>query len=304
MRGTELWMTAIAGLLLVPAGALAKPVDETVPCDKDGVVRVSNVAGSIRIETHDAAEVRVTGTADEKVEDVSVTADGGDVEIEVKLPRRMRGEGGDADLVVAVPRRAEVKVETVSANIESAGTEGELGLESVSGTVKVRDAKGSVDVATVSGDVDVDGVDAEVDIESVSGKLTIHPAGHPVSAETTSGRIVIPEGPVTSLDCTSVSGDIEIALGSAAKHAELDVENFSGGILVTMPAGAGATVSVESFSGAIRTDFDGDVRHEQVGPGSSLEETWGDGSMRLDLSTFSGRVDIRKAGKARAESGE
>ncbi len=302
MRTTSAWWTAAAAGLALATGAAANPVDETIPCAKDGTVSVSNVSGSIRIETHDAAEVRVTGTADDEVEDVRVESSGGDVSVEVKLPRRIRGGGGDADLVIRVPRGAAVEVETVSAGIEAEGTEGDLELESVSGDIDVRAAKGELRASTVSGAIDLVSIGGEIEAESVSGAITIEPNGAPVSAETTSGRVRIGKGTITSLSCTSVSGEIEVKVG-AVKGAspEIDLENFSGGVLLVMPGSIGAEVSVESFSGGIETDFGGRVHHEKMGPGASLEESWGDGGVRISLSTFSGSVELRDAGTRKAE---
>lgn len=302
MRTRIAWWTAAAAGLALATGAAAGPVDETIPCGKDGTVSVSNVSGSIRIETHDAAEVRVTGTIDDKVEDVRVESRGEDVSIEVVLPRRIRGDGGDADLVIRVPRGADVEVETVSASIEAAGTWGDVELESVSGDVEVRDAKGEVRASTVSGAIDLAAVDGEIEAESVSGVITIAPNGAPITAETTSGRIRIGKGSVSTLSCTSVSGEIDVKV-AAVKGAspEIDLENFSGGILLVMPESIGAEVSVETFSGGIETDFGGRVRHEKMGPGASLEESWGDGGVAVSLSTFSGSVELRNAGKRKAE---
>ena len=299
MRVSTAWWSAAACTVIVATGAWARPVDESAPCAKDGTVSVSNVAGSVRIETHDAAEVRVTGTADEDVEEVSVRADGGDVKIEVKLPRRHHGRGGEADLVVKVPTGAAVVVETVSASIEVTGAGNDLDLQSVSGGVTVRDTEGDADISTVSGALDLSGVRGALDLESVSGRIAVEVDGGKIDAETTSGEIRVHGGALEHVDCTSVSGDIEIS-GTPRRGkeaAEISVENFSGGIRLELPESVGAELSVETFSGTIRSDFGGAVERERMGPGASLEDSWGDGSARVDLSTFSGSVDVRKAGK-------
>lgn len=302
MRTRNAWWTAMTAGLVLASGAPAAPVDETAPCDKDGTVTISNVAGSVRVEAHESAEVRVTGTIDDEVEDVRVESRAGDVSIEVVLPRRVRGGRGDADLVVRVPAGADLEVETVSASIEVTGTRGDLELESVSGDVSIRDAKGEAAVSSVSGTIELIGIAGEIEAESVSGTVMVAPSGAPVSVETTSGRIRIEEGKLTTLSCTSVSGEIEVRIaGEKGAAPEIELENFSGGIVLEVPESLGAELSVETFSGSIETEFGGRVRHEKMGPGASLEESWGDGSARITLSTFSGSVDVRKAGRRKAE---
>jgi DUF4097 and DUF4098 domain-containing protein YvlB len=292
--------TTTLGLLLIAAGGWASPagsapVDETVPAAKDGTVRISNVSGSLTIETHDAAEVRVTGTTGEKVEKVSVEASGGDVVIEVVLPDEMRGGGGDAHLVIRVPKGADVEAETVSAGVDVEGVGGTLAVESVSGDIDVR-AAGDVEVSTVSGRIDVADAAGSVEAESVSGAIGILKCGPSVEATTTSGAIEVGAERLEWVECTSVSGSIVVAgtPSRGKKAAEIRIENFSGSVVLELPAEAGASLEVETFSGDIDSELGGRVERPDHGPGESLDATVGDGSARVSISTFSGSVELRK----------
>ena len=78
-------------------------------------------------------------------------------------------------------------------------------------------------------------------------------------------------------------------------NAELAIEGFSGATVVTLPADLNATISVETHSGSIRSDFGDDrVRTEKYGPGAWLETEVGDGSAEIEISSFSGSVKLSK----------
>lgn len=297
MRWT--WMTIVAGSIAIfaAAPALGRPIDETATAAADGTVRVSNVSGSVKVVGVQGTKVHVTGTAGEKVEDVTVEASGGNVRIEVVLPKNMRGGGGDADLVIEVPKTAEVEVETVSASIEVDGVQGALEVESVSGNVDVQGPCAAIEAATVSGAIDVVGRVERIEAESVSGAITLEDVAGHIEAQTTSGTIEIDGGEVAKVECTSVSGDIRFE-GRPAKEAELVLENFSGSVDVVLGADPDASIEIETFSGAIDSEFGGKVERPQFGPGASLAETLGDGSAQISISTFSGSVELKEKGAA------
>lgn len=293
-RNTNRWVIAAAALLLAAATSAADTnVDQTVKCAADGTVSVSNVSGSIRVEAWDRKEVQVAGTIGEKVKALHVDADDGDVDIEVELPRRMRGGGGDADLTIRVPKGAFLEIETVSAPIRVEGMEGELDLESVSGSIDVEADAKSVDVSTVSGAIEVSGKIRSVDAESVSGRITLQETSGRADVATTSGRIEIRGGHFESVSCTSVSGKIEFD-GSPTGDGEFEFENFSGSVVLTLPADVSADFEAETFSGSIRSDFGGREDKEEFGPGASMDATYGNGDADITVSTFSGSIRVVK----------
>jgi len=294
---THAWVRMGLGLaLLLAASASARAdrkVDEKVPCDADGTVSISNVSGRIDVVAWDRKEVQVTGTLDDKVEELRVDPDGGDVEIEVVLPRRIRGRGGDADLEIRVPKGARVEVETVSAEITAKGTKGQLELQSVSGSVDVEAETGSAEVETVSGEVRVNGRLERTEVQSVSGTVALHNTTGEAEASTTSGDIEVEGGDFERVSCTSVSGRI-VFRGTPKPRSEIELENFSGSVVAYLPGDLDAEVSVETFSGSIDSEIGGKVHREEFGPGASLDVTHGKGSVDLSISTFSGSVELKK----------
>ncbi|MBZ0267562.1 DUF4097 domain-containing protein [bacterium] len=288
------WPAAAAVLwLAVASTAAGGTVDTKVDCAADGTGSISNVAGKVEVEGWDRKEVHVTGTLGEKVRELHVDAEDGDVDIEVELPRRMRGGGGDADLTVRVPKGVTLEIETVSASIRVKNVEGELELESVSGSIDVRADAKLAELATVSGGIDVNGKIPTVEAESVSGAITLRETSGRAEVATTSSRIAIDGGDFVSVSCTSVSGGIEFD-GNPVGNGDFEFENFSGSIELTLPGNVNADFEMESFSGGIHSELGGHVDREEHGPGKSLAVTYGNGSAEFSVTTFSGSIRVRK----------
>jgi len=288
------WMIPAAAVLLVAGTAQAdRPVDETVKADKKGVVSISNVAGSVTVTGWDKAEVKVTGTVDDEVLAVEVDSRDGEVEIEVKLPRRSH-HGGDADLIVQVPKGSSLEIETVSADIEVSGVGGSLDLESVSGQVDVEGGNAEAEVSTVSGNITLSGKFPGVEAESVSGDIEVTGASGHVEVSATSGRIEVTGSDFDRVECESLSGDVRFD-GNPKAGADLSIEVFSGDAVLILPADLDAQISVETHSGSISSDFGEDrVRTEKYGPGAWFDTEVGKGSASIDVTSFSGSVRLKK----------
>jgi DUF4097 and DUF4098 domain-containing protein YvlB len=287
-------LTIIAAALLLATSAVAREtVDRSLDTNDSPEVSISNVAGSVKVVGGGGKTVRVEGSLDDDVEDLRIRAEEDRVDIEVILPRHSH-RGGDADLVITVPKGAMVEVETVSAWIEVAGVEGELDLESVSGDITVEGADAEADVSSVSGRIELSGSFPRLEAESVSGDVEVDGASGDLEISTTSGRIGIIGGDFDSVDCQSVSGSIRFE-GRPKKGAEISMENFSGNTTLRLPADLDATIEVETHSGDIESDFgDERVRREKYGPGAWFETEVGDGSARIEVSSFSGDVRLMK----------
>ena len=100
-------LAAAMAFAMLAGGSLAaevRKVDQTVKADKDGLVIVENIAGSIRIEGWDKNEIRITGTLGKDVEELKVKEGGKKTLIEVVYPKNARNINSGADLVIMAPR--------------------------------------------------------------------------------------------------------------------------------------------------------------------------------------------------------
>jgi DUF4097 and DUF4098 domain-containing protein YvlB len=286
---------ALAAALLLAAGAAlaGTPIDERTDAASDGTIIVENINGSVVVTGWDKNEVHLTGSLSEDADELIFERDGDTVTIEVKFPRRIRGNVEESDFDIKVPEGSSLEIETVSADIDVEGVRGEHDLESVSGNVTVEGDAKRLDAESVSGFVEVTGRIPEVSAESVSGRITLEGTEGEADASTTSGGIEIVGGNFRRVSCESVSGKIRFE-GTPAEDGEFHFECLSGSVTLVLPSDLSAEVEVESFSGSIDSDFGGKVHHPKYGPGASFDAVYGDGDADITVETFSGSVKIRE----------
>lgn len=281
-----------AAILLPLAAAAQTEVTRRADARADGLVEISNVAGSITVTGWERNEVEVKGILARGVEGLEVESRGRRVEVKVEHGRR-HDYGGSADLEIRVPRGSEVSIETVSASVDLADIAGELDVETVSGDVDVRGRPAAVDVETVSGDIDVDDAVERVAAESVNGTIRLR-GGRDIEAGTVSGEIRL-DGveSVSSVELEVVSGRVEF-VGSLATGAYLTVSSHNGSIDVALPASVSARFEVSSFSGRVDNELGPPARRGRFSPSRELDFTTGSGDARVRIESFSGSITLRK----------
>jgi DUF4097 and DUF4098 domain-containing protein YvlB len=294
---------AVGLALQAAAASAATPIDQTRPLAADGRISVSNVSGRISVHTWDKPQARITGSLGKGVEKLVVEGDGKYLRIEVKYPDskgRWFGFGGrqvhtePSIIEVMVPRRASVALEAVSADVDVDGVHGRrLEIDSVSGDVKVTgSAPGEGRFENVSGDLDLLLDTPQVSAESVSGDLLLRGAlTGEVEVESVSGNIIVASTRLRRLAVSSVSGDADLRIGLDA-GGSVTADTVSGTLKLVLPAGTGARLHAESFSGYIRSPV-GHVDEEDHGPGSSLDARLGDGKGEVRMESFSGDIVIQ-----------
>jgi len=259
MNTRRLKACMVAVLLAAALPALADTVvDETREAAPDGTVTVELIAGSLVIEGWDQAEVHIAGTLGEGVEKLDIDSSGRRTSIEVE-PRGGRFRDGGADLKLQVPAASDVEIEAVSAPIEIRGVRGEISVEAVNGDV------------TITGSV------AEVEVETVNGKLVFES-----------------DVPLVRASFEAVSGSIELS-ASVDRSGRLSAEAVSGDVRLTLPSDTCAEFELSTFSGNIESDSEGTVEKSEFLPAAkSMEFSTGSCRARIDVSSFSGHIVMRK----------
>ena len=286
----------LAAALLAPPALAQTASNETRPLDARGRVDISNVSGRIEVRGWERNEVQITGTLGKGVEKLDIDGSGPQVSIEVRYPKG--GWGGDragpTDLVVMVPVRADLDIESVAADVNVSGVApGELSISSVSGSVVAAAAPRKADVETVSGSANLTLNSEDVDVSTVSGSIVLRGRlNGDIDAETVSGPIEINVNGerIRDLSASTVSGraDVSTALAPAG---EISMESVSGSLLLRLPKDVSAHVTGESFSGGLKAT--GVTIEKRRGPGASFSTTYGSGSGRISLETFSGSAEVR-----------
>ena len=283
---------ALAWVAAFPVAA-ATPIDQTRPLDPRGRVEIDNLKGRVEVRAWDRPEVKISGSLGAGVERLSVDGDRSALRIEVKYPHRANNTEPTV-LVVQLPLQAELEVSTVSANIDVHGVAPrELSLESVSGDIVVVGAPRRASVESVSGDVMLTINSGDVEASAVSGDLTLNGRlNGELSVETVSGNLRVDNRGerVRRLSASTVSGDMELKV-ALAPDGQISMESVSGDLTLVAPRDLSAQVSGESFSGSLKAT--GVTIEKRRGPGASFSTTYGSGSGRVSLESFSGSAEVR-----------
>lgn len=293
-------LLALALLVALGNAAADTPINETRTVNPDARIDVSNVKGSVTVSGWDRTEVVIGGRLGDGAKKLSVEGDAQHLRIKVEAPDRQGWFSwgadtrmGDTTLDIKVPREAEMKIETVSADVSLSGVAGRsLDVESVSGKQRLDSGAKEVELDSVSGDIDIAGKSTRAHVETVSGNIRARGLGGQIKFETVSGDVDAENASYGEINAGTVSGDIELR-GAPADGARIDVETMSGDLRLRLPASASTRIKASTFSGSIRSDF-GQVTEPEHGPGSSLDTTVGTGAGQVKIETFSGDVDIRR----------
>jgi len=293
---TQLLVVGIMLAAFAVAAVAETTVDESRDVNSNARISIQNVAGSVTITGWVKKELSVTGTLEDDIEELRISGDKSDMEIEVVIPKRIRGRNKeiDADLVIRVPRGARLDVGTVSAEIVLRDVEGAADLGTVSGDIDIDDGPTDFDLGTVSGDIVINSPSKEAKIESVSGSITLKNASGDLSVSTVSGNVVLEKAMLAEFSFAAVSGDLELT-GSMGDKANWQIDCHSGDVVLNMPADISAEFDIQSFSGDIENEFGPKARRtSKYAPGRELQFTAGDGDADVDIDMFSGDLELLK----------
>jgi len=242
-------------------GALREEKDDQVAGDVTAI-EVRNIAGSITIHGGTARAVDIhsvkTGMFPAAMQNVTVGIEkqGTRLVVEERHDGGFLMSAGTVSFDIAVPPG----VKTIDAH-------------SVSGSVTVRDVAAGVDQ----------------DLTTISGSISTTKAGD-LAASSTSGSIEF-DFAGSKLDARTVSGSIDGRIQSLDKGGSASMRSVSGSVALAAFPGLDAAVSLHSVSGRIECDFPVTSVEQKS---NSLEGRIGDGTGRLEVTTTSGTITIRK----------
>lgn len=251
---------------------------------------VRNLAGVIEVEGWDRAEFDLSAQLGESAEQIEITGNAADLQVEVKN-RKVNYTYGDGDtrMKLKVPAGVMLSLDGTSANIVVRGTKGALTARSVSGDVDLIVSATEVSAQTVSGDLRLEAPLAkQTKLNTVSGDTEVKAATGVLSAESVSGDVLVKGTSFTQLDLKSVSGDVGVKASFTA-DAKVKAESLSGDVHINAPASLSAEVSLKTFSGDKNTDFD--AAHE-TSEGKRALLKIGEGRGQFSLTSFSGDVTL------------
>jgi DUF4097 and DUF4098 domain-containing protein YvlB len=287
---------------------------KTFKVGKAGSLELSNISGDITITAGPGDDIvinavkRVHGSdaaqAKEQFGYVTIEAaerGSGRVEVRTNYQQGQHNIRVSVDYTVTVPTTCSVNVRSVSGDVKVSGVKGELRTESVSGDVIATDAGQLAQVKSISGDVDITSAvsTGDASISSISGDVTVKGLkAKGFDSSTISGELRLTDVACDRAMVKTISGDVQYS-GPLTKSGRYEIKSHSGDIRLTMPEAVGFELDASTFSGSVKSDLP--VTFKSLGseegrhtPRKSLKGTYGDGSVLLVLSSFSGDITIAK----------
>ena len=295
MKRMTMRFLTLTFLSLMSATSLAEAVDKRLDAASDGVVSISNIAGSVEVTGWSRNEVEVTGTLGKDVEELIFERDGNEIEITVRASKR-HSHNISSDLVINVPEKSSVEVVGVSSDIDIQNVLGAQHLQSVSGDIESEIRAADVEIETVSGDVEVQGDDVagHCALSSVSGDVEAQNLAGELAAESVSGDVMLVNSSFDRVRLETVNGDIIFESG-LSDEGTFSLETINGDLDITFNDSISARFDIETFNGDIRNCFGPKpVRTSKYTPGTELKFTEGDGEGRVTIQTFSGDLRLCK----------
>ena len=276
---TELMVAALA------LGSLPQ-ADTVIPVERGVRLNVESFRGEVVIEAWDRDRVRVEADLD-RSQRLDVVRTGSVLRV------RPRQEAGprEADFRIAVPAWMDVRIEGNQVDVTVRGTTGEIAVETVGGDVQVEGGEGRVDLRSIQGEISLSGASGRIEAVSVNEAIHLTSVRGDIYVEATNGDISLRNIRSSATRATTVNGDI-VYDGTIAADGHYVFATHNGDLMVTVPEGADALVSVSTYHGEFESDFP--VRLTGTTRDRQFNFTLGTGSARIELESFNGEILLRR----------
>ncbi len=229
--------------------------EKTYPFNANGIIEISNLNGSIEIDSWDRNEIKfeyvkiadtkerlaqMTVKIDAKPDHFQVSTDYSKMKQDQKIKEKwVKGAKLLAEFRLTVPKTANLNdIESVNGSVVVSNMVNNSEVSAVNGTVKATNLRGNASLSTVNGTVYAD---------------------------------------FDSLD----------------KSSKVTVETVNGTVKLIIPSDSSATVKAETVNGRITNDFSLPVRKGKY-VGSNLHGKIGNGDVPIDLSSVNGALVISR----------
>ncbi|MEZ5289205.1 MAG: DUF4097 family beta strand repeat-containing protein [Vicinamibacterales bacterium] len=273
-----------------PGGPESTPrTSQEVPVSKGTRLVLTNNAGEAVVRSWDRDVVKIEAAHGARD---TVDIQTADQTLRIRS-RTQRGPGGLVDYQLTVPRWMPVNLSGSYLEAAIEGTSAEVTVETVHGGVRVVGGSGTVAVRSVMGQITVDKASGRVQATSVNEGIRLTNVTGDMTAETTNGDIVIDNAQTSSLEASTVNGDITFN-GTLRDGGAYRLTTHSGAVRIGIGSALNATVFVRTFQGEYSSDLPIQLPEGQSRDSGSkrFNFTLGNGSARIELQSFNGDIHV------------
>ena len=274
-----------------PTAACAQQVDTTVATQPNARVEIQNFAGSVVVRTWDRPAVRVVSAQGRRDE---VRVRGGEGVVSIATVGRT-GVPARRDYEITVPARASLDIGGVYTSIDVQGARGSVSATTVQGDVTLRGGDGVISLKSVEGTVTLNDATGRIELNGVNKGIVARNVDGNITAETVNGSIVMDEVQSSDVEAVTVNGRVTYA-GTIRDRGRYRFGSHSGGIEVTIPERANATIAAVTYQGTFSSRF-GLPRvadADSSGPRRRANFAFGNGSARVEMESFQGNIVLTR----------
>lgn len=258
----------------------------------------------VTVPGHNGASVDLTLAIPEK-SFLTVNAGHGDVSVE--------GLKNNVDVTDA---NGDVKFDGITGDVRAHMNDGDFSAHTVSGQVVMNGHFGDVTLSEIQGQAVMDGeFFGDTHLEQMSGAVHFHSSRTSIDLPKLGGELTLDSDDLTAgrvggparietrskdIELTQVAGDLhvedsdgDVNVTAAAPLGNIEIENRSGGLVLTVPENSNFTVNASTSDDSdLQTDFP--LQVQSNGDQKQMSGTVGSGSIRLNLTTTHGDLELRK----------
>lgn len=250
-------------------------------------LEVDNFGGSITVTAWSEDRIRISAASSGD----GFQVEGGSITIQVNTSAGRYGGPGDAELTIQVPAWMELELSGNEVEISARGMRSAVQANTVDGSITIDGAEGNVEANSVEGDVTISNVRGRVQLNTVEGAVTLtNISGTAVEAETVDGDIEMAGITTPSISANTVDGDITWS-GALAPTGSYRFATHDGDLMLRINGEPDATVTVDTFDGSLDSDWAVTLTGSQR---RRMSFTLGAGRARLELSSFDGRISLKR----------
>jgi len=174
------------------------------------------------------------------------------------------------------------------------GMQAEVFASTVRGDVIIKGVTGLITAKSIEGEIDVDGARGKINVSSTNEKIKISDASGDITAESVNGGITMTGIDSTSVEASTVNGDI-VYEGKVANGGHYSFGTHNGNLSLGIPENTNATFTIRTYQGSFSTDLPLEgVTRADLHRGRRVTTTLGNGSADVNLETFGGAIRLRR----------
>jgi len=270
--------------------AFVQQIDTTVSVQQGQRLMVDAYGGDIDVKTWTRNAVRVQAETGSRT-GIEVVSSANAVRVRTE---GHRGPPSAVDLQITVPAWMGLNLSGVYTDVTVSGVTGPLNVETVQGDVDVTGGAGLVALRSVEGAVTLKGAKGRIDVHSVNDDVHVSSSSGEIVAESVNGEIVLERVDATSLEATTVNGDVGYD-GPIRSGGRYELSSHNGDVTMAVTERTSATVTVSTFSGDFESAIPVTLRETRKGKRFSF--TLGAGGAQVSLESFQGTVRLVRPGE-------